>query len=126
MENMEILNLINLVIAMGIINVWIIRYDIQTNWRGGGAKSLKEEFLTYGLPLWFMYLVGFAKISLAIILFLGIWIQDFIFFGSIGMNVLMLGAILMHLKVKDPIKKSLPAFCMLMLSSFILIQHLYL
>ena len=56
-DKMEILNLINLVIAMGIINVWIIRFDIQTNWRGGGAKSLKEEFLTYGLPLWFMYLV---------------------------------------------------------------------
>ena len=73
-----------------------------------------------------MYLVGFAKISLAIILFLGMWIQDFNFFGSIGMSFLMLGAILMHLKVKDPIKKSLPAFCMLMLSSFILIQHLYL
>ena len=83
MEQWEIVNIINLVIALGIINVWIIRYDSETPFRGGDSKSLKEEFNTYGLPLWFMYFVGFAKISLAILLFLGIWIQNLSFFGSL-------------------------------------------
>ena len=65
---MELINIINIIIAMGILNVWIIRYDLETQWRGRGSKNLKEEFSTYGLPLWFMYFVGFSKISLAILL----------------------------------------------------------
>jgi len=36
--------------------------------------------------------------------------------AAYGMAVLMLGAIVMHFKVKDPLKKSLPAFTMLLLS----------
>ena len=29
--------------ALGIFNVWIIRFGKATNWRGGDAKSLKDE-----------------------------------------------------------------------------------
>ena len=118
------MELINIIIAMGILNVWIIRYDLETQWRGGGSKNLMEEFLTYGLPLWFMYFVGFAKISLAILLFLGIWINEFSFLGSIGISVLMAGAVLMHIKVQDPLKKSIPAFLMLVLSSCVVIKNI--
>ncbi len=121
---MELINIINIIIAMGILNVWIIRYDLETQWRGGGSKNLMEEFSTYGLPLWFMYFVGFAKISLAILLFLGIWINEFSFLGSIGISVLMAGAVLMHIKVQDPLKKSIPAFLMLVLSSCVVIKNI--
>ena len=121
---MELINIINIIIAMGILNVWIIRYDLETQWRGGEAKNLIEEFSTYGLPLWFMYFVGFAKISLAILLFLGIWINEFSFLGSIGISVLMAGAVLMHIKVQDPLKKSIPAFLMLVLSSCVVIKNI--
>ena len=121
---MELINIINIIIAMGILNVWIIRYDLETQWRGGGSKNLMEEFSTYGLPLWFMYFVGFAKISLAILLFLGIWINEFSFWGSIGISILMAGAVLMHIKVQDPLKKSIPAFLMLLLSSCVVIKNI--
>jgi len=30
--------------ALGIFNVWIIRFGKATNWRGGDDKSLKDEF----------------------------------------------------------------------------------
>ena len=36
--------------------------------------------------------------------------------AAIGMAILMIGAIAMHIKVKDPLMKSLPAFTMLVLS----------
>ena len=121
---MELINIINIIITMGILNVWIIRYDLETQWRGGGSKNLMEEFSTYGLPLWLMYFVGFAKISLAILLFLGIWINEFSFLGSIGISVLMAGAVLMHIKVQDPLKKSIPAFLMLVLSSCVVIKNI--
>jgi len=30
--------------ALGIFNVWVIRFGSATNWWGGDAKSLKNEF----------------------------------------------------------------------------------
>ena len=60
---MNLLLIFNLIIALGIINVWLVRFQQETQWRGGEAKSLKEEFQVYGLPIWFMYIVGFMKIT---------------------------------------------------------------
>jgi len=48
---MGLLIILNLIISLGIFNVWIIRYNQKTDWRGGFAKYLKEEFEVYGLPI---------------------------------------------------------------------------
>ena len=108
--------IIQIIIALGIFNVWILRFDKPTEWRGGTAKNMKEEFEVYGLPPQFMKFVGFLKILFAISLIVGIWVPTLTKPAAIGMAVLMLGAIAMHFKVKDPINKSLPAFTMLVLS----------
>ena len=108
--------IIQLVIALGILNVWILRYGKPTVWRGGKARNMKEEFEIYGLPGWFMLLVGFLKIVLAIMLIAGLWFPLLTKPAAIGIAVLMLGAIVMHIKVKDSLKKSLPAFTMLVLT----------
>ena len=47
---------------------------------------------------------------------LNVWLPALIRPAAIGMAVLMLGAMSMHLKVRDPLKKSLPAFTLLVLS----------
>ena len=112
--------IIQIIIALGIINVWLIRYNKSSGWRGGGAKSLKEEFKIYGLPGWFMGLVGFLKLLFAAALIAGIWFPELILPAAIGIAVLMIGAIAMHVKVNDPLKKSLPAFTMLVLSAFLI------
>ena len=112
---MNFLLILNLIVALGILNVWIIRYNQKTQWRGGSAKSLKEEFRFYGLHAWFMYLVGFIKILLSMLLIIGIWIPEINLYSSLAMMVLMIGAIIMHLKVQDPLKKSLPAASVLIL-----------
>jgi hypothetical protein len=107
---------IQIIIAVSIFNVWVLRFGKPTNWRGGTAKSMKEEFEAYGLPLWFMKLIGFLKLTLASLLIAGIFLPDLIKPAAIGMAVLMLGAIVMHIKVKDKLIKSLPAFTFLVLS----------
>jgi hypothetical protein len=107
---------IQVVIAASIFNVWIIRFGKPTSWRGGTAKSMKEEFEAYGLPEWFMKLIGFLKLTLAALLIAGIFVPDLIKPAVIGMAILMLGAIVMHIKVKDSLIKSLPAFTFLVLS----------
>ena len=104
------------IIALGIFNVWIIRYGKETSWRGGEAKNMKEEFSAYGLPSGFMVFIGAAKILLATCLIIGIWVPVLVKPAAIAMVLLMIGAVAMHVKVKDPLQKSLPAFTMLVLS----------
>jgi len=88
--------LCQLVIALGIFNVWIIRYGKETNWRGGEAKNMKEEFAAYGLPGGFMIFIGAAKILLATCLIIGIWIPLLVKPAAIAMAFLMIGAVSMH------------------------------
>tara|TARA_Y100000385_G_scaffold265467_1_gene299767 strand:- start:66 stop:434 length:369 start_codon:yes stop_codon:yes gene_type:complete len=107
--------LINLVIALILINVWTIRFNKATIYRGGNAISMKEEFTVYGLPDWFMYTVGALKIMLSILLIMGIWIPELNVYSYVSLSALMIGAIAMHIKVKDPIIKSVPAFFVLIL-----------
>lgn len=108
--------LAQIVIALGIFNVWLIRFNLPTGYRGGSAGNMREEFASYGLPVGFMWLIGALKIALAIGLIAGIWIRVLVMPAAVGMGLLMLGAIAMHIKVQDPAKKSIPAACMLALS----------
>ena len=107
---------LQIVIALGIINVWILRPNRATSWRGGAAANMREEFAVYGLPVNFMRLIGTLKLSLAALVIAGIWLPALAKPAAISMAILMTGAIAMHVKVKDPIQKSLPAFTMLVLS----------
>jgi hypothetical protein len=110
-----VLIVIQVIIALGILNVWILRPKKATSWRGGSATNMKEEFEIYGLPTWSMQFIGFLKILFAVLLIIGIWVPDLTTTAAIGLAVLMLGAVLMHVKVKDPMLKSLPAFTVLVL-----------
>ncbi len=106
-------------IALGIFNVWLLRFGRSTEWRGGDAQNMKEEFATYGLPPWFMVAIGIAKVGLASLLVAGLWLPEITRFAALGMVALMLGAVSMHIKVGDPLRKSLPALSMLAMSAFV-------
>jgi uncharacterized membrane protein YphA (DoxX/SURF4 family) len=108
--------ILQVLIGLGILNVWLIRANLSTAYRGGDAKNLREEFATYGLPGWFFYLVGGLKISCALCLLAGIWLRILVVPGAVGLAVLMAGAFTMHLKVKDPFRKAWPSLVMLALS----------
>lgn len=118
---MEILKIIlQLVVGLGILNVWLLRFNKDTSYRGGDASSMKEEFKTYGLPERFIYIVGFIKVTLAIMLIAGIWIESLVFPAAIGMAIMMLGAIIMHLKIKDSLRQTLPALSLLVICGLII------
>ncbi len=115
-----IVSALQILIALGLINVWLVRSGRATKYRGAGAKNMKEEFSAYGLPVWFMYIVGFFKIVIAAVMILVLFIPNFMyplgFPALILLSVLMLGAISMHIKVRDPLVKALPAVSMLLMS----------
>jgi uncharacterized membrane protein YphA (DoxX/SURF4 family) len=111
---MEILGTaLQVIIALGLFNVWLIRAGKETPYRGGEAKSISEEFAAYGLPAAMMYVVGGLKILIALAMLIGIWVPVLVIPAAGVLIVLMLGAFAMHLKVKDPIEKSVPALLML-------------
>lgn len=122
---METLELIcQLVIGLGILNVWFLRFNKRTEYRGGAAGDLKQEFAVYGLPDWSVWLIGTLKIGAAVALLVGLGLPVLVFPAATLMAVLMLGAISMHIKVGDPAKKSVPAAVLLLMSLFLVYTHL--
>ena len=105
----------NIVVALKIISsvaiffVWVVRYD-----------NIKKEFKSYELPKMFRDLVGILKISFTVML----QFEDtnLVTIGSLGIVVLMLGAVATHLRMKNPVRDMLPAVTMLSIGVAILIH----
>jgi hypothetical protein len=116
MSLLSLTAVLQIVIAFGLLNVWIVRSRLATAYRGGGAKTLREEFAEYGLGEGMFYLVGTLKISSALLLLAGLWLEILVAPAAALVVVLMLGALAMHLKIKDPLVKALPASLMLAMS----------
>ena len=110
------------IVGLSLLTVWLFRAEKPTMWRGGNAKNLREEFAVYGLSPNFMKVVGFLKVTLGLCLILGLWVPLVTRPAAIGVAALMLGAVAMHVKVKDPLKSSLPAFTLLVLAIFVAIR----
>ena len=119
MEWLSLASLLQLIVGLGLFNVWLVRGRSATSYRGGAAQTLQEEFATYGLPGFAFYLVGALKIGAALVLIAGVWIALPVRAAAGLVAALMVGAVAMHLKVGDPPVKSLPAALMLALSAAI-------
>ncbi len=107
-----------IILAFVLINVWLVRFSRPTKYRGsGGAKNMTEEFSAYGLPVWFMYIVGAAKIIIAVLLIAGFWFPFLVYPASFVLAMLMIGAIAMHIKVEDPYIRTMPAIMVFLMSA---------
>tara|TARA_B000000477_G_scaffold35188_1_gene30053 strand:- start:96 stop:467 length:372 start_codon:yes stop_codon:yes gene_type:complete len=107
---------LQIVIAFVIFAVWIFRPNLDTNYRAGNAKNIVEEFAVYGLPKWSVYVVGATKLTLALALIVGIWYTQLAQYAVMGMGILMVGALICHLKTRDdPLSRAAPASIMLVM-----------
>jgi DoxX-like family len=116
MEWLSLVGLLQLIVGLGLLNVWLVRARSATSYRGGAAQTLQGEFAAYGLPGFVFYLVGVLKVGAAIALIAGVWIGLPVQAAAGLVAALMIGALAMHLKVGDPPMKSIPAAVMLALS----------
>jgi uncharacterized membrane protein YphA (DoxX/SURF4 family) len=112
-----------IVVALGIFNVWLVRRDRPTPYRPEGAANIEEEFRRYGLPGWAWIAVGAAKVFLAILLLVGVFVPSIAPVAGGAMAVLMISAIAAHVRVNDPLVKSVPAFLMLLLSTVVVVAY---
>jgi len=114
-----IASVLQVIVGLGLLNVWLLRRGSATAYRGGSAKNLKEEFAAYGLPAPMFYVVGGLKIVCGVLLLVGLWYSPVVLPAAAVVAVLMVGAVVMHLKVGDPVTKYVPATLMLAMSGAI-------
>jgi hypothetical protein len=117
MPGFSVLVVLQLVVGLGLLNVWLLRARSVTSYRGGEAKTLKEEFHTYGLPDFVFYLVGLLKIGAGLVLVAGVWLDLPVQAAAGVVALLMVGALAMHVRVGDPVSRSVPAALMLIMSA---------
>ena len=108
--------ILKIIAALGLLNVWVLRISKKTPYRGKGAASMRREFEAYSLPVWFMWVIGTLKIGVAGALLVGIWIPALSQPTALVLILLMLGALGMHLKVRDPVMAAVPALAMFMMA----------
>ena len=118
-----LLILLQTVVGLGLLNVWLLRARSATPYRGKDAGNLREEFAAYGLPVAAFWIVGGLKVAAGVILLAGIFVPlpGLVSVAAGTVVVLMVGALAMHLKVGDPMIRSVPALIMLVLSGSIVL-----
>ncbi len=117
MEPIEyVVIVLKVIVGLSILNVWLIQPNKATRWRGGNAKTIVEEFEVYGLSKTFCYVIGFLKVGLALLLLASIKFEDVTGYASSGLALLLFGSIIMHIRIKDPLYKSFPAFLLLLMN----------
>jgi len=124
MPPIDLASVLQVVLALGLINVWLVRSGKATAFRGSVATNLRQEFAAYGLSDAVFYLVGALKLSSAAALLAALWMPHLALPAASVLAALMLGAIAMHVKVKDPILKSVPALAMLAMTTTLAVMKL--
>ena len=114
---------LQLIVGVGLLNVWVVRSSKGTAYRGGGARTLREEFAAYGLPDLAFYFVGAVKIIAGVVMLAGLWWSLPVRTAAVAVIALMVGAIAMHIKVKDPVLKAVPAVLMLIMCVVLAIRE---
>jgi hypothetical protein len=94
------LEILSILVFGSIIFVWGIRYN-----------NIKDEFKHFQLPNWLRDLVGILKLSFAIMLFSEN--LEIVQIGASGIALLMVAALLTHLRLKSESFRMLPSFALL-------------
>ena len=111
-DTLFIVAILQIITASSVLFVWVVRYE-----------NIIEEFEHYKLPTWLRDTVGIFKVSFGIMLLIGVFDERFKVIGAGGLSLLMIAALLTHLKVKNPIYKALPAVTLLSFSGIILFSN---
>jgi len=110
---------LKIIVGISILNVWLLQKNKATKWRGGAAETILEEFEVYGLSKQFCYIIGFLKVSFALLLLASLQFNSLTLVGSLGLAALLMGSVFMHIKIKDPLHKSFPASLFIVMSLLI-------
>jgi hypothetical protein len=86
-----------------------------------GAKFWVDIFNNLGLPQWFRIVTGFVQLIGAAVLIIGSWFPEAVVWAGIWLGITMLLACLAHIRVKDPIGKTVTPVVFLVLILILII-----
>ncbi|MGN7356714.1 DoxX family protein [Paenibacillus sp. SAF-054] len=87
-----------------------------------GSKVETEIFENLKLPPWLKVFTGIIQLLAGVGLIVGIWVYVLTFWVSLGIAIMMFGAMLSHVRAKDPVKIWMIPF-ILMIISIIMVWH---
>jgi hypothetical protein len=102
-----------IMIFISIWIVWVFRFS-----------NIVSEFKFFGYSELFRSFIGATKFTLASFILAGIWYPKLVLYPTMAMAALMLGAQWTHFRVKNPFKKFVPSFLLLILCLIVIGNHL--
>lgn len=109
----QLIKLAQIVLPLSVAYVWVFRFH-----------NVVKEFKEFGLSDLTRNMVGASKISVAALIFAGIWYSSLVFIPSILMGLFMIAAQFFHFKVKNPFIKHLPSLVLLILCVFLAVTSI--
>ena len=105
---------LQLIVGASILFVWLFRTNVPTNFRVGQAQSLREEVTEAGFPDYVYDVMRIVKPIFAFFLIMGIVWNPITLPCMAFTTIFMIGAVVMHIKVRDNLIKMLPAVTLLL------------
>jgi len=106
-------DILQLFIGISIMVIWILRTTVASSYRVGDAQTLSEEFTEAGFTEEVYQVMRILKPIFAFLLVIGIVYKPFFIPCMTFTTLAMIGAVYAHIKVKDEIKKMIPAITLL-------------
>ncbi|MED1791377.1 DoxX family protein [Brevibacillus nitrificans] len=88
-----------------------------------GAKVQVEAFNHLGLPQWFRVVTGLVQYIGVTGLIIGFWHPWVTAWAGVWLGITMFFGCIAHLKVKDPVSKTMPAFVLGVLAIVLVLIH---
>lgn len=88
-----------------------------------GAKHQVELFDSIKLPQWFRIVTGIIQLIGAIGLVIGYWYPGIAAWAAVGIGVMMLIAVLSHVRVKHTLGKMFPAILNVLISAAVVLVY---
>lgn len=106
---------------LNILLVLLTLAFLMFGWMKFTSPQMVEGFNHFGLPQWFRVVTGIVEVLAALLLFAGIWVSSLAFIGALILAATMIGAIITHIRAKDPLSASSMPIVLLALNILVLI-----
>ena len=114
MIDITLSDILQFLVGFSILYIWLINSHVATNFRVGGATTLREEVIEVGFPNWVYDLLRVVKPFFAFFLMIGLLYEPFTLPCMAATTLFMLGGLGMHIYAKDSIFKMIPALTLLL------------
>lgn len=86
-----------------------------------GAQQMVEMFEHFKYPRWFMYFTGVVEVTGALGVLAGIFVPVLALLGGLLLAATMTGALITHVRVKDPVSMMVPPAILLVLAIAVIV-----